>query len=105
MERRRQYLIYRIAAIGDAFTHIRIASPVTLPGDRSCGTFIDETARAVHERVQWLRYQIQTETDEIKQMVGESVRGAQNARKSILIQVQVSNSNHTRSLLLLRHTC
>ena len=59
MELWRQYLIFWIAAVGDAFILIRIASPVTLPGDRSCGTFIDEPDGAVHERVQWLRHRIQ----------------------------------------------
>ena len=81
MERPRQYLIYRIAAVGEAFTHIRIASPVTLPGNRRSSTFIDEPARAVYARVQWLRHQIQIETDEIKHMVGESGERRQKRKR------------------------
>ena len=79
MERRQQYLIYICTRNMAAFTHIRIESPVTFSGDRSCGTFIVEPECAVNCRVRWLTSQIHNETHEIKNLVG--VRGERRQKR------------------------
>ena len=70
--------------MGDGVTHIRIASPVSLPGDSSCCTVIGEPSRVMHERIQWLRHQIQAETDEINKLVGVSGERRQTRKKVYL---------------------